>query len=535
MSTQTCVTCPSAVTGKVAADHFGVSSVEAGSYIFCSRFGHVLGDHNGMREGLAERYGASCPSHGKPVPTTLDAAPLPGVVYEPRPDLLTVLPASQRPTFCGDCTKKDDSGITACAATGNLLFNTKQTETAQACSFGAIGNPNAVVGNRLAEWTTTPVALSATRVNDSGQTGSALKPPTKASTKATVPSAPIILEPTNYNSDAKVSPDHAAKGIQAWRRVTSPKGQDHFLPIFRTDFFSEEEQAKIPKSGADYGDPSLYIDHDDILVEFAVQSYTKDLNLVFIGEPGTGKTEGARYIAWQLNAPFDRITYTEDTDPDDVLGFFHFGEYEAMEADGTVVTKTGTYLKVGALPKMWQTPGVKLSDEPNLPCEAIVQTYRSMNDSSRVLTVSGQKFIRHDYCFHVMAMNPHYDFRNIGAKPMASADSRRLTFHLMTPPTEAQIKDILQRAILTLDGVAIKEDVMKVIIDAGKDLRDMTKNNLLPDFWTTSQEVKVARLVPDFGLVGAYRRAYFNYIDPAIADLAVTAVKSHIPAGSDFA
>jgi len=525
----TCLDCPSLITKEKAASHFGVSDAEVGDYVFCSRFGQVLGDQDGVRQGLAERFGQTCPSHGESVPAVAPKDPKMGF-FMPRPDLLKPT-ANQKPSSCESCIKYDKSAE-ACAATGMLVFSSKAAATAAACSFGEAGLPYAAADVKLPAWSTTPVALSATSLAASS---------TPTSTSApTAPSAPkpkkslIILEPVNYNSDAKVMPDHANKGIQAWRRVTSPKGKDHFLPIFRTDFFTEDMQERIPKSGADYGDPSLFIDHDNILVEFAVQSYTKDLNLALIGEAGSGKTEGARYLAWMLNMPFARITYSEDTDPDEVLGFHHFGEHEVVDASGNVTTATGTYLKKGELPSWWQTMCVLLSDEPNIAREAIVQSYRSMNDSSRTLVVYGEKFLRHDYCFHIMAMNPHWDFRNIGAKPMASADSRRLSFHFVTPPNDDQIKQILTRAVRTLDGAEIDPGVLKAIIAAGKDLRVMAKDGRLPDTWTTSQEVKVARLVEDFGLEGAYRRAYFNYIDPETTKTAMQLIASQIPAGVDW-
>jgi len=134
-----------------------------------------------------------------------------------------------------------------------------------------------------------------------------------------------------------------------------------------------------------------------------------------------------------------------------------------------------------------------------------------------------------------MAMNPHWDFRNIGAKPLASADSRRMAFHWMPNPDKTQLAQILTQTLTKLDGVAPAKGLLDIIIAIGEDLRQMSKSGTLPDFWTVAQEIKVARLVDDFGLEGAYRRAYFNYLDPQDAEPAMAAIKSHVPYGCDWA
>ena len=511
-----CVDCPAKIAGQEAADFWGVDSDEVGDFIYCSRYGHVLGDADGVRVQVAERHGAACSSFGMGKPVAAPVKPSLGV-WLPRTELLDPTSSSVQPSSCLNCKKYSDDDH-ACAATGMVVFRSKADDVAKDCSFGEVGTPVHLVGTKLPGWD-----------GPNSPFGTTLRPSTPPPTNTS--STLKLVEPIDYNSDAKVSPAHAARGIRAWRRVVSPFGREHYLPIFRTDFFSEEDQALIPKSGSDYGDPALFIDHDNVEVEFAVQCYTKDMNLVFIGEPGCGKTEAGRYIAWRLNVPFRRLTYNESSDPDQFLGMYQYGPHPEVQSDGSVKEVVGTYFDKGDLPIAWESLGVTLSDEPNIAPEAIVQGYRSMNDSSRELVIYHHRFRRHDYCFHLMAMNPHYDFRNIGAKPLASADSRRLAFHLMHPPTPDQIKAIVTRAVKTLDDADVDPQVLNIIVKANEDLREMSAQNTLPDFWNVSQDVKVARLVPDFGLEGAYRRAYFNYIDPETAKLAIDMVMTHVPSG----
>jgi MoxR-like ATPase len=516
-----CVDCPAKIAGQEAASFWGVDASEVRDFIYCSRYGHVLGDGAGVRVEVADRYGASCASFGQGKPLVAPASPVMGR-WMPDSNLLDPTAINERPSSCLSCSKFDDAHD-ACAAKGTVVFISKAMETANDCNFGYAGAKAHTVSGDLPGWSGPSNAFVMT-----GTT-----PPTSAPKPPTVNFK--IVEPVDYDSDAQVSTEHAARGIRAWREVMSPFGRQHFLPIFRTDFFTEEDQSLIPSSSSDYGDPSLFIDHDNVEVEFAVQCYTKDMNLVLVGEPGTGKTEGCRYLAWRMNVPFRRLTYNEASEPDQFLGMYQYGPHPEVQPDGTIQEVKGTYFAPGELPITWTKLGLALSDEPNLAPEAIVQSYRSMNDSSRELVVFNHKFRRHDYCFHVMAMNPHYDFRNIGAKPLASADSRRLSFHLMHPPTPDQIKAVLTRAVKKLDNEDIEPQVLKIIVEVNDDLREMSKNGQLPDFWTVSQDVKVARLVPDFGLEGAYRRAYFNYIDPDTADLALGIVRTKIPHGFAWA
>jgi len=492
-------------------------------WIICSRFGHVVGRKGEVKTDIAERLAASCPSFGEDAPSVIDVANLKLGVYTPDTDLLEVTDPTDRPASCYNCQKYDGS-FNACAATGQIVFQGDSFRKANDCSFGLDGAPMSSVQDVLPGWDgpqvvfTTPVSVA----------------PTKAPAKPT-PALLAVIEPVDYTSDATVTQEHADKGVLAWRAVTTPRGRVHHLPIFRTDFVPEEHRHLIPSSSSEHGDPSLYVDHNGLLAEFAVQVYQKDLNLCLNGEPGAGKTEGVRYIAWQMNLPFRRLTYNEGSEMEQYLGLYQYGPYNKVDPDtGEVTEVIGTHLVPGLLPQAWVEMGITLSDEPNLAPEAIFQSYRSLNDSSRTLQVYNETFRRHDYQFHVMAINPHWDFRNIGAKPLAAADSRRLAFFWMADPSDDMKRSILTSSLAKLDGTVLDRAVLKAIMEAGKDLRQMAKDQLLPDFWTLSQEIKVARLVDDFGLEGAYRRAYFNYVDPQTTEQAMTAIRSHIPYGVDW-
>jgi hypothetical protein len=152
-----------------------------------------------------------------------------------------------------------------------------------------------------------------------------------------------------------------------------------------------------------------------------------------------------------------------------------------------------------------------------------------------VLVVYDNKFKRHDYCFHLGAMNPSHDYRNIGAKPMASADSSRWTFMHMPNPSAEMIRKVLTATVERLDGEVPDPHLVTTIINIGEDLRNMSREGKLPDFWTLRQEVKVARMAPFFGLLGAYNAAYLDYVDANTRELCETAIRSRMPSGPEWA
>ena len=511
MSTKSCLDCPSLLDQEEAQVFFGVAQAMP----MCSRYGHVFGEigSDAVLVDAATSRAGGCSSFGNAKAITPPATLGVGL-YEPRSDLLEV--KSGNVSSCMDCLNFDEKR-NACAATGRIIFPERRTQEAQNCGWSEerlIGTvPNLTKEILPSFGTETQVFIR--------------NAPTAAPKKSAPPKKKAtprhkMIAPFDYSSDAKVTDEHEKRGIRAWRKHETERSKVYYLPIFRSDYFGERASL-IPSAESEHGDPTLYIDHSNLMTEFAVQVYQKDFNLVVVGEPGSGKTEGVRWLAYTMNMPFERLPYTEDSESDQFLGMYQF--------DPT----RGTYLDPGLLPEAWVLPGVLLSDEPNLAPEPIMQAYRSMNDSSRQLTVYKEKYMRHDYCFHIMAINPHWDFRNIGTKPLASADSRRLSFHWMPNPDASMAKEIISSTIKKLDGKAPERKLVTLIVKISQDLNEMSQQGTLPDFWTLSQDIKVARLVEDFGLEGAYRRAYFNYIDPQDAEPAMAAIKGHVPYGSEWA
>ena len=509
---KSCVDCPSFLTAEESQRFWGWSDLTAP---MCSRFGHVLGVPEGEDpdEGACKVYAERCSHFGKERPSEPTSAFEP-LLFTPKFDLLEPGSETGAVISCGDCSKMEYVGkihTFVCGATGKMIPAARTGLEAAGCGFksfrGTASVPEVDRDDFLPVFDATTVKV---------------KPARKKRASSSKPEIGFIKAGVDYSSDAPVSDDH--KGIiKAWRKLTSPRGKDYFLPVFETTFFDEEDQEKIPRAGDEHGDASLYIDHSSLLLDFAIISYTRDLNLVLEGEPGAGKTEGVRFIAYAINMPLTLLEYNEFSEPEEFKGLQQYDP------------KLGTFVKPGLLPLHWQKPNVIGSNEWNLAPEGIHQMYRSLNDSSRVLWVYDMPFRRHEYCFHISTMNPAWDYRNIGAKTLASADTRRLSFKWMPEPDAKMMKTIITQTVKKVDDEALPKEVVDTIIKINRDLRELAKQGKLPDPWTLSQDVKVARLTQDYGLEAAYRRAYFDHVEPATAEIALGAVKSHIPYGSDWA
>lgn len=510
--------CPSFMRKDEASEFFGIS---AGGPM-CARYGWILGFGDSAMDAAVEKYSENCASRGNEKPIKEIPSPSTfGATYTPRPELLQE--HNETVPSCSSCVNFDETAH-ACAAIGKTLFPERLEIEADDCpwakkdhsplGFGPIAHEK--VNEIFAHLTGTTTSVTITQ---------------RPAVKATRKKFGTLKWPNQYESDAPVA-EEDKEMIRAYRLVDTRKGPI-YLPIFHTSYFGDRAELIPDPNKTGRTDPSLYIDHTGLLEKFAVNVYKLDMNLMMVGEPGTGKSEGAEYIAWMMNMPFSRLPYNEESEPDQYLGYAQFGDTGQVDLDGKPII--GTYFKPGLLPQDIQLPGILLSDEINLPQEAIQQAYRSLLDSSRVLVIDSHRFYRHDYCFHLSAINPAHDFRNIGARPMASADSSRWTFHQMTTPSAEMIRKVLTTTVRGLDGEEPDAFLITTMIKIGDDLRAASRDGRLPDFWTLRQDVKVARMVPYFGLMAAYATCYTDFTDTATKELMETCIRSHTPSGVEWA
>lgn len=479
----------------------------------CGRYGHVLGKPGlkPIQESKLQQYFAGrCDAYGEPLP----ALPLEVRLQVVMPDMearnRSIDRNMQDPvTSCVMCVNyvREESVIGElgwaaglCAAKGKLILPNRQVKESDGCEYRKFGSVRENTGglHLLPEY------------EDAFAHGDPLRALMKASGD--------ITEPLEYPTDKEVSEEDHENGIKAWREVFDPDGSDNsvFLPIYRRDFFSAEEQTKIPLTGSDTH-PELYIDHFGGVYGCAVAWTELDETPTLWGSAGTGKTELFRHLAWLMQLPFERMSITASTELDDLVGKMRY------------TPDIGTYFQYGRLPKAWIKPCVLVIDEPNTGPVEVWQAIRPMTDNAKQLVLDmneSESLDRHNDCYLGLAMNPAWDAKNVGALEIADADANRL-FHQFVdlPPLVLERKIIQDR--VKLDGWELSDEQMTLIMSVAGEIRDLVTDGTLSISWAIRPQIKVARALRWFSPVTAYRRAIGDFLDEEPREIILDLVRAH--------
>lgn len=322
----------------------------------------------------------------------------------------------------------------------------------------------------------------------------------------------LAQNPEEVETDREVTPEEHDKGIGAWVKLRD----DVFMPVFRRDFFSEDEQKKIPRSGDDEH-PELYQDHLGLLEKFVIVWTKLHETPAVNGLAGSGKTEAFRYAAWRMQLPFERTSITASTELDDLAGRMLFENGE-------------TVFHPGRIPESWSKPCILLIDEPNTGSNAVWQFIRPLTDNSKQLVLDmnkGERIDRNEFCYMGMAFNPSWDHLNVGTHEISDADGRRLV-HISVPNPEADVERriIVQRC--ETDDYKITEGVLDQIMGISEDLRLQAKNQTIPIQWGTAQSIKTARLSRWFSLKDSVKMAIADLLEPEQRELVMQTIKGRI-------
>lgn len=507
-----CKACPSFIAGdspdgqQESSDRFGRSP----GADMCGRYGYFLSapklgnDHNAqVRQSKAldcDAFGLELPD----VPVSITAK-----VAHPDRSILDGGDSGQTIASCNGCrnlVKQDvvfgEHGVALglCSAKGDAVF--KPMDMARNCPWAAPGQPkDSLAGvNVLAEFKTGFTVNSAAVLDSIEAQGNS------------------SVEPSTYPTDAEVSEEDSALGIRAWRKVSDPEGYGEpvFLPIFDVNMFDEVDRLFIPQTGDDEH-PELYVDYSGLLYQFAVDSWDLKETLCLVGEPGLGKTEFARWVAYLMQVPFHRFSFTKASEVDDMVGKIKFS------------TEKGTYWVDGRVTKAWQSICIIVFDELNLAPEEVKEFMRSMMDNSSQVVLDqdeGQVAKRHRFCRILVAINPAWDIRNLGAEEFADAEVNRMSFSLVQYPPEP-VERAIVKARCSLDGYDIPDHILTAIINIAKDIREAADQGIYPGSWGIRQQIKVARKTRRYNLPRAYKQSDLNYRDPETASLVLKFVNSH--------
>lgn len=503
---KTCQTCPSYLEGE---DQLRARFGKSPGVPMCGRFGHVLGrPGDDANEEILIHFGSNCSEHGRAL--TSEPVSINPRVAEPDADIIAKGATGETLGTCNACGNCINQGAVAaevgyplgiCKAKGTLIF--KPMSEVKDCQWATAGS---------AQMTTAGITLQPYL-----QVGFKVEDEVKLT--AIMGSMGMeIMEPTTYESDLPVKQDDAAMGIRAWRKyVDDDTGNDYYLPIFDRDFFTEEEQDRIPVTGQDFGPtgrPEAYVDHAGVLLSFLKDAYSLSEYLCLIGRPGDGKSQFGIHLAWLMQVPFERFAIRPDMNVEDFIG------HPDIE-DGR------TFFVEGRFPRRMERPGVLMHDEINAGPDDVRFAYRALLDTGRVQIdyKGGYSKAVHDYCFNLFSMNPAWDARNIGALEMADADSQRLSWKWVPTPPDAVIKHILTERC-TVDGYDIPTKVLDAIVKIHHDIVNLEGEGY-PGTWSLRQDIKVARKTAHYSLVDAYKRAALDAIEPDAAELVLAAVNSY--------
>lgn len=508
---KSCATCPSFLTPSESTEFFKKSI----GVPVCARYGKPLARIGGSEtdaKAIQKKIASNCDSHGVARPTIPDYSRVSMQVMLPNPVALSEEKRSpELIKGCGSCTffVRDvdvirGAGFAAglCAAKGKLLLSPRLTLEARNCQEKSVGNGSP------GDWISGMTFLPEYEYGFKGE---------DAPERVYAKNSKHLVDPTAYESDKDVTDADKAHGIRAWRKLEDfMTGNSVFLPIYNSDFFPEDQRRHIPRSGDDEH-PEDYIDHMQAAYKCAVLWTELDETPALWGQPGTGKTELFRHMAWLMGLPFYRFSITASTEIDDLAGKMHFENGE-------------TVFKYGRLPNAWKSPGVICIDEPNTGPPEVWQLLRPLTDNSKQLVLDmneGESIDRNADAYLGMAMNPAWDFRNVGTNQIGDADANRM-MHLFieAPPAELERKIITDRC--AHDGFEIDKETLDMVMAVALDIRGLCDDGALTMSWMIRPQLKVARLMRWFDPLTAYRMASADYLEPAQQEILLDAVRAHV-------
>jgi MoxR-like ATPase len=510
---KSCFTCPSLLTDSQSQINFLGKAVGAP---VCARFGRVLGSSNSTlkeKDKIGQTYASSCSKHGEPKPTMVDWPRMTLQVAIPDVNAMTTGDARNQPdsvTSCRMCVNyiREDTVVNelgyasgTCAAKGRLILPSRLSTEATGCDYRSFG----AVRTSTTGLTMLPEYTMATR-------GS-----TDPVRNHQIQKAKGFVDPTVYPTDKPVTAQDEADGIRAWREMYDPVSENSvYLPIFRADFFDETERSLIPQTGDDEH-PEDFVDTHFHLYKVAVLWQELDETPGVWGQPGVGKTEMFRHLAWLMQLPFYRFNITGQTELEELRGS---KEYDP---------ERGTYWQDGRFVEAWAKPCVAVLDEPNAGRPEVWHFLRPLTDNSKQLVIEEapvKNRKRGDFFYLGLAMNPPWDARNSGINPIADADARRLHHMFIDlPPKEIEL-DIIKTRVAH-DGWEISTTTLETIANIAEDIRALVKEDALPISWGIAMQLKVARALRWFDWFDAYRMAAGDFLEPEAQETLIQVVKTH--------
>jgi hypothetical protein len=226
--------------------------------------------------------------------------------------------------------------------------------------------------------------------------------------------APWAMDPARKNIRCRDCDREYRRSRRAANGGKTPQATRQAVQAIRSVSFatSEDGDDKIPAS--EVGHSHEYVPNPELVALWqAVVSGVIDhgdppANIIFFGPKGSGKTEGAQWLAALSGLPFLKVDAASMTDPES-----WFGTREIVPEGGIAVTK---YIP-SALVTAVQRPGVVFVDEFNRVDDEHRNVWLPLTDGTgRVMNpLTGEVIVRHPHCFIIMAGNRGLEYTGTSA------------------------------------------------------------------------------------------------------------------------
>lgn len=524
-----CDTCPQRIPSTEIGERI-LKTIDYGEGVdYCAARGIPLGrpdmDITQMLEAKV-KFAEKCGSKDDPPPPTKLKSSIGKVGRAVDVSIERRTKAEIAPRDCRECAfamhpsevrRRYGWGLFMCMAKGELIPTNKLRGTATGCDLGV---DKARLGTDAPD---TPI-VTHENVKLLAVYGSASEVTPSDAARARLSALP---DPRDYRSDRAVSFEDANQGIMAWRELRHPIEPDGdfdsvWLPIFDREWegWTKQEREKIPVRGGDEM-VEYYVDHHNLLY-YVGGDFTNGMSPVLVGAAGTGKTEFFRYMAYQCQLPFDRISITNSTEVADIIG-----KHLVKVAEGS--TDSVTEWINGRIPTFLPRPGVAVIDEPNLGPKDVMEVIRPIIDSSSQLVLDqdeGQRILRHAYRYLGFAMNPSWDYRYQGANDMNEADLNRMTSFAVDFPSPETERDVIINHC-NAHGYHISNKKLDQLMQLTKDLRPATDpdNGTLSFSWGMRVMLTVA-MSTRYKTLEESVRTFADRLDPTERSQVMSYVKT---------
>jgi len=245
------------------------------------------------------------------------------------------------------------------------------------------------------------------------------------------------------------------------------------------------EHEKVPSvSKEEYHHRTLSGERTD--VEVVTRALELGMNVVLKGPPGVGKSFLARYICAQTNRPLYRVTFSETTYREDLLGHLHL----VSSDNGETVTEWID----GPLTRAVREGGVILFDEINAADANTVAALNAVMEqrATRSLTLpqTGEQLTPHEEFRVIATANPGYQ----GTYELNDAfEDRFRHVKLDYLPESVEVDLIFDRTELE----RAREGEVQTLVSFANRLREAYMDGELSTPITTRELVRIARFIEE--------------------------------------